>query len=170
MHRVSVPGDHIVVVGAGTSALVPQLAAEGTFRLTAVDISSAALAELERQLGPLASRVTYLAADVRTLTLPATADVWHDRATFHFLTTPEDQAAYVARVRANLRPGGHLVLAGFAPDGPAQCSGLDVVRHDVDSVRALFPGFALLDGVEEDHVTPWGSVQRFVHALFRFDS
>ncbi|MBZ4171019.1 hypothetical protein JYG45_24285, partial [Escherichia fergusonii] len=75
-----------------------------------------------------------------------TYDVWHDRAAFHFLTAPEERAAYVERLRAALRPGGHVIIATFAPDGPEKCSGLPVQRHDSASRAAeLGPDFALIE-------------------------
>ena len=45
-------------------------------------------------------------------------DIWHDWAVFHFLTSAEDRARYVAHLRAALRPGGSAMIATFAQDGP----------------------------------------------------
>ena len=78
---------------------------------------------------PKEARVQWLVADVTTAKLPAHAfDVWHDRAVFHFLTSTEDRNAYVAQVLHSVKPGGHVILATFADDGPLQCSGLPVMR------------------------------------------
>lgn len=33
-------------------------------------------------------------------------DVWHDRATFHFLTEPADQDTYLEVLKRTLVPGG----------------------------------------------------------------
>jgi hypothetical protein len=94
--------------------------------------------------------------------------VWHDRATFHFLTEPDRQRAYAARAAAGVRPGGVLILATFAPDGPEMCSGLPVCRHDAASLQRVFePDFRLLESFRHDHVTPWGTVQHFIYAVFR---
>jgi hypothetical protein len=66
-----------------------------------------------------------------------------------------------------LQPGGHVVLATFAPDGPPKCSGLPVVRYDEAAIAAeLGPAFVLRDSRRETHHTPWQTEQRFIY--FRF--
>ena len=67
-----------------------------------------------------------------------------------------------------LRPGGHAIIATFAPDGPERCSGLPVVRYGAESLaQALGSGFALIETRRHDHNTPMGSTQRFQFSLFR---
>jgi len=162
-----VPGA-VVDVGAGTSTLVDELLAGGWAPVTVLDVSEAALAQTRARLaggagGPLEDRVRFVVADLTEWEPAADAfDAWHDRAVFHFLTRPEQQARYVAAATRAVRPGGVLVLGTFGPDGPEQCSGLPVARHDVESVRGLFaPGFDLLAGETETHRTPWGAEQQF---------
>lgn len=168
MCRVTTPSDHVVVVGAGASALVLALLVRGFTAVTAVDISPGALAQLAAQLGDRADAVTFVEADVRRVTFDRPVDLWHDRATFHFLTSTDDQEKYVEQAAAAVRAGGHLVLAQFAPSGPEQCSGQPVARHTVSQLTDLFGGsFDLVETFERDHLTPWGSTQTFTHALFR---
>jgi threonine dehydrogenase-like Zn-dependent dehydrogenase len=165
MHRVSVPGSTVAVIGAGASALVGVLAADRT--VIAVDIADAALDVLRNSLEPSAP-VSFIAADVRELQLETSVDAWHDRAVFHFLTTPVDQRAYVQSAAAAVRVGGHCVIASFAPDGPSMCSGLPTAQHDAESFRSLFaPAFELVESFTHDHVTPWDSIQRFTYAVLR---
>lgn len=92
-----------------------------------VDISGAALARARARIGPASDRVTWIEADV-TADWQAPVDIWHDRAVFHFLTDSGDRACYLQRLGQALRPGGSLILATFAPDGPEKCSGLPVAR------------------------------------------
>jgi hypothetical protein len=93
-----------------------------------------------------------------------TYDIWHDRAVFHFLTDPADRAAYVQQVMKSVKPGGHVIVATFAPDGPDQCSGLPVARYAPGELHQEFgPSFELLEHMSEEHQTPWGSVQHFVY-------
>jgi hypothetical protein len=67
-----------------------------------------------------------------------------------------------------LRPGGAIVVATFGPEGPTQCSGLDVVRYDADGIHAAFgDAFEKLSSAEETHLTPWGSAQQFVYCYCR---
>ena len=158
--------DHVAIIGAGASTLAGDLVTVGYRHLYAVDISDISLEQLHTSLGDRAAAVTYIRADVRTITFDRPVDVWHDRATLHFLTDPADQAAYAAQATAAVRPGGHVVLAVFAPDGPEQCSGLPVTRHSPSSLTELFGnGFTLVESFEQDHRTPSGADQRFLHAL-----
>lgn len=153
----------VIDVGAGASTLVDDLLTRG-HRVTLLDLSAAALGLVRERLGARAASVDVIAGDVTQVALPAGAfDVWHDRAVFHFLTTPEQRAAYVAQVRHAVRPGGHVIVAAFSPDGPAECSGLPVVRYAPEALHREFGGgFELLGHVAEVHRTPWGAVQSFV--------
>ncbi len=97
---------------------------------------------------------------------PTPVELWHDRATFHFFTDEADQSAYVSTAALSVCSGGHLVMAEFALDGPQSCSGLPVTRHSETSLRSVFgEAFDLVESFEQDHVTPSGIGQRFVHAL-----
>jgi SAM-dependent methyltransferase len=167
VRRVSAPSDHVAIVGAGTSALAGDLLAHGFGHIEAVDIAPAAVQRLLQRFGH-DPRLHARVADVRTVRFDEPVDVWHDRATLHFLTGADDRAAYVDAAARAVRPGGSLVIATFAPDGPEQCSGLPVVRYDAPALAALFAGwFDLVESFVQTHATPWGSEQSFVHALLR---
>jgi hypothetical protein len=74
----------------------------------------------------------------------------------------------MAALRRSLNPRGHVVIATFALDGPARCSGLDVAHYDAASLHAQFGAdFELLDACRETHITPNGSEQRFTWAHMR---
>jgi SAM-dependent methyltransferase len=138
------------------------LLARGSQCVTVLDISSAALTRAKARLGPAQDRVTWLEADVTGSWSVPHVDVWHDRASFHFLTDDADRAAYVAHLRAGLRKGGTLVMATFAPDGPEKCSGLPVVRYSPATLGAVLgPGFRLVESIPEAHSTPWNAKQAF---------
>jgi SAM-dependent methyltransferase len=170
VRRVSAPPATVVTVGAGASTLVGALLDDG-YQVIAVDLAPAALEQLSRQLADGATGVDHLQLlerDVQVLELDDQVDVWHDRAVFHFLVDATDQAAYVRAACAAVRPGGHLLIATFSPDGPTSCSGLPVARHDRTSLEAAFaPGFEVVESFEVDHMTPWSSPQRFTHATLR---
>src|SRR6202158_52352 len=158
----------IIDIGGGASRLVDNLVSRGYEDLTVLDLSGAALASARSRIGDKANRVTWITADVTAWEPSRTYDVWHDRAAFHFLTEPNDQAAYVARLRRALRLGGHAIIATFAPDGPERCSGLMVSRYDANALAAtLGEGFGLIDTLRHDHTTPWGAVQKFQFSTFR---
>jgi SAM-dependent methyltransferase len=159
----------VLDVGGGASRLVDGLLGSGFRDVTVLDVAADALAASRIRLGDRAGDVHWMTADILDAELPAAAyDIWHDRAVFHFLTDAADRARYVAQVRHALKPGGHLVMATFALDGPPRCSGLDVVRYSGGLLRQeLGPGFNLLDSVREAHRTPSGAIQRFQYSLLR---
>lgn len=159
----------IIDVGGGASTLVDDLLANGYANLSVLDLSAAALAAARNRLGAKASEVRWIEADITRANLPKHQfDVWHDRAGFHFLTTPEDRAAYVQAVFHSVKPGGHVIVATFAEDGPVQCSGLPVMRYRADELHAEFgESFSLLRHEKETHHTPSGTVQQFVYCYCR---
>ncbi len=159
----------ILDVGGGAATLVDDLLARGFHNVTVLDIAEASLNTVKQRLGAGAAQVRWIVGDITQVELPEHAyDFWHDRAVFHFLTDPQDRARYVAAVRRAVRPGGHVLVATFGPDGPQQCSGLDVCRYDADGLHSEFGSeFQRLDALTEVHATPWGSAQQFVYCLCR---
>jgi SAM-dependent methyltransferase len=161
----------IIDVGGGASTLVDDLLRVGYRNLTVLDLAGSALATARARLGADARRVSWLEADVRTIDLPtATYDVWHDRAVFHFLTDGPDRAVYVEQVRRSMRPGGFVLVATFAEDGPTKCSGLPVARYSADALHREFGDeFTLLTSEHESHRTPAGAIQSFNYCLCRWN-
>jgi SAM-dependent methyltransferase len=159
----------IIDVGGGASTLVDDLLARGHTNLTVLDVSAKAIDAAKTRLGEDARRVRWLVADITEVELPrATYDFWHDRAVFHFLLDEADRGRYVAAARRALKPGGHVLLATFGPDGPTRCSGLDVVRYGADELQAqLGPDFVNVESATEIHKTPWGADQSFVYCYAR---
>lgn len=159
----------IIDVGGGASTLVDDLLAGEFKRVSVLDLSASALDAARGRLGSLAAKVTWMTGDIRTIDLPEhTYDIWHDRAVFHFLTDLDDRMAYVRQVMKSVKPGGRVIVATFAPDGPEQCSGLPVARYDADQLHNEFgAAFELLEHSTEAHTTPWGSVQQFVYCHCR---
>jgi len=164
----------IVDVGTGESTLSDDLLARGYRALTLLDLSATALAHLRARLqarfgDEACAGVQWLAGDVTQQALPESGfDVWHDRAVLHFLTDPAQRAAYVAQATRCVRPGGALVVATFAADGPQQCSQLDVTRYSAADLAALFDaGFEAVASEREIHSTPSGAQQAFQYLIAR---
>lgn len=157
----------IIDVGGGASTLVDDLLSHAFEHITVLDLSSAALATAQARLGDKASAVEWLEANVIEAEFPEHSyDVWHDRAVFHFLTTREERIAYVRAVLRAVKPGGLVIVATFAEDGPTQCSGLPVMRYDANELYAEFgEPFLLLRHEKESHHTPGGNEQKFVYCL-----
>jgi SAM-dependent methyltransferase len=159
----------IIDVGGGASTLVDGLLDAGYRNLTVLDIAPSALAIAMQRLGDRSDHVKWIADDILDAEMPKAAyDVWHDRAVFHFLTNPEDRQRYVAQVKRAVAPGGHVIVASFAPEGPTRCSGLDVVRYSPVSMHREFgSSFRLIDSTREEHHTPSGRTQEFLYCLCR---
>jgi 2-polyprenyl-3-methyl-5-hydroxy-6-metoxy-1,4-benzoquinol methylase len=161
----------IIDVGGGESTLVDDLLADGYQNLTVLDVSQTAIDVTQRRLGPAAAAVHWIATDILTCELaPRAYDVWHDRATFHFLTEIDQRAAYVRQVARAVKPGGYVLVGTFGPDGPNTCSGLETVRYGTESLHAEFGvSFRMLDSIEESHQTPFGTTQQFLYCLCRVE-
>ncbi|MEO8486868.1 MAG: class I SAM-dependent methyltransferase [Betaproteobacteria bacterium] len=155
----------IIDVGGGESTLVDDLLALNYTNVHVLDLSPTALAVTRDRLGRLSSHAKWLTGDVTSFPFSRHQfDVWHDRAVFHFLTAGEDRANYVAQVARAVKPGGHVVVATFGPEGPQQCSGLNVMRYEADGLHAEFgAAFRLVRHLTELHETPRGAIQQFTY-------
>lgn len=158
----------IVDVGGGASTLVDHLLERGFRDIAVLDIAASGLDQAKSRLGDKSQKVKLLVHDVTSWRPPRKHRLWHDRAVLHFLTSPGDQAAYVQTLRAALEEDGWAIIAGFAPGGPAKCSGLKIVQHDgVSLSKLLGDEFQLMETHGEIHFTPWGAEQAFRYHLFR---
>ena len=159
----------IIDVGAGASVLVDNLLAAGYQDLSVLDLSEAALGISRDRLGTDSAKVKWIRADVLRAQFDEGAyAVWHDRAVFHFLTDATDRQAYVEQVRRAVSPGGYVLVATFAEDGPEYCSGLPVVRYSAEGLHSEFgTDFLLVRSEHEDHRTPGGAEQSFLYCLCR---
>lgn len=172
LHRYGPPsGGNVVDIGGGASTLVDDLTEEGIWKVTVLDLSSTSLGIAQTRMGQLAEKVDWVEGDVIRVNLPSCHfDLWHDRAVFHFLTLPVEREAYVSQVTHCLKPGGHVIISTFGPEGPEKCSGLDVVRYDAKTLHQTFgPRFALKESLLIIHQTPSGKEQQFQVCVFRWD-
>ena len=151
----------VVDVGGGASSLAGCLVELGFSDVTVLDISGSALEEGRRRLGDDVP-VCRLHEDLLAWRPARRYDLWHDRAVFHFLVSEEDRGRYVRTLRSAVRPGGAVLLATFAPDGPDHCSGLPVSRYSAeDLARVLGETFEPVETRREEHITPQGVRQPF---------
>jgi len=161
----------IIDVGGGESTLVDDLLDAKYLNISVLDISATAIAHARQRLGNYHDQVAWYCADITSATLPESYfDVWHDRAVFHFLTTGEARAAYLANVARAVKRGGHVIISTFGPEGPDQCSGLDVVKYDAVGLHGAFgKAFHLIDSSTEIHHTPFGTTQQFLYCFCRME-
>lgn len=161
----------IIDIGAGESTFVDDLLRRGYQNLTVLDVSQTAIDATKQRLGAAADKVHWLVGDILEIPLQGAAyDLWHDRAVFHFLTDAKQREAYVRQVARAVKPGGHVIVSTFGPEGPTKCSGLDVMRYDADSLHDEFGGrFRLVESSKELHQTPRGATQQFLYCYCRLE-
>lgn len=169
IRRTGVPRDAgIIDVGGGASTLAGHLLRAGYTDLTVADISAGALAGAQAQLGHERDAIDRVVADIREHTFGRRYDVWHDRAVFHFMVSPDDRRAYIDVLRRSVVPGGHVLMGTFGPQGPQSCSGLETSRYDAEHLHeALGRQFELHSSCLHVHETPSGRSQQFLYAHLR---
>lgn len=156
----------IIDVGGGDSKLVDYLLDEGYQNITVLDISDSALDRAKQRLGSKARNVKWIVSDITDFAPAEKYDVWHDRATFHFLTTPQQVAAYMATARSAVN--NYMVIGTFSDKGPEKCSGLDIKQYTEDELQhELEQGFQKIRCITEDHTTPFNTTQNFLFCSFK---
>jgi len=161
------PGTAVIDIGGGASSLVDHLVHRGFGDISVLDISEAALEIGRRRVGPTAA-VRWLREDLLCWSPARRYGLWHDRAVFHFLVDKTDRSRYLGRLASGIEPGGALIMATFAEDGPEYCSGLRVARYSAQHLLdVLGADFHAVEIRRELHTTPGGAVQPFTWVVAR---
>ena len=156
----------IIDIGGGDSKLVDFLIEEGFENISVLDISKKALEKAKIRLRDKAQKVNWIISDITEFAPNTTYDVWHDRATFHFLTTPEQISKYIETARKSIT--GYLIIGTFSENGPKKCSGLDIKQYnEITLTDELKTGFEKISCVTEDHKTPFETTQNFLFCSFK---
>ncbi|BCY29009.1 class I SAM-dependent methyltransferase [Flavobacterium okayamense] len=157
----------IIDIGGGDSYLIDNLLDLGYTNLFLLDISENAIERAKKRLGEKAKNVTFIVSDSLDFVTQEKFDVWHDRASFHFITDENDVQKYKSNVVNALNSGGHFILGTFSEDGPKKCSGLDITQYSVMKLEAIFEeDFKLENCFTEDHQTPFDTTQNFIFAHY----
>jgi len=155
----------IIDVGGGDSKLVDFLLEEGYENITVLDISSKALERAKKRLGNNAGKVNWIVSDITEFKPVISYDIWHDRATFHFLTTSEQIKAY-GEITKNW-VNKILIIGTFSENGPLKCSGLEIKQYSEKEMENNFSeSFKKLECITEDHLTPFETKQNFIFCTF----
>ena len=155
----------IIDIGGGDSKLVDFLLEEGYENITVLDISSTALERAKKRLGKNAEKVSWIASDITEFKPETSYDIWHDRATFHFLTTGEQINKYVEITEKWV--SGFLIIGTFSNQGPKKCSGLEIKQYSETELEKQFSNrFKKLKCISEDHTTPFETKQNFTFCAF----
>jgi 2-polyprenyl-3-methyl-5-hydroxy-6-metoxy-1,4-benzoquinol methylase len=157
----------IIDIGGGDSHLVDALLQLRYSNITVLDISAKAIDRAKLRLGEKANAITWVVSDVTEFKTDVQFDFWHDRAAFHFLTSPEAISKYLGVANQSIKAGGHLVLGTFSTNGPTKCSGLEIHQYSEASMSLLFDrDFKRIKCVEENHLTPFKTTQNFLFCSF----
>ena len=158
----------IIDAGGGDSALAGHLLDHGFEDITVLDISSAAIARARDRLGHNANRVNWITSDILDFSPVQKFELWHDRASFHFLTNDTDIEKYVRIATTAVRSDGFLIIGTFSDTGPTKCSGLQITQYSIDSLVSRFSGaFKKIGCLSPVHVTPGGGMQHYTFCSFQ---
>ena len=158
----------IIDIGGGDSKLVDYLLEEGFEDITVLDISGAALEKAKTRLGSKSSQVKWIVSDITVFKPEEFYDLWHDRATFHFLTEENQIATYLDIAGKAIT--NYLVIGTFLKNGPEKCSGLPVKQYsEIQLQNQLKKDFTKIRCINEDHVTPFHTTQNFLFCSFKKD-
>jgi len=131
-----------------------------------LDISAKALERAKKRLGKNAEKVSWIISDITKFKPETTYDIWHDRATFHFLTTPEQIKTYVEITEKWVTD--FLIVGAFSENGPKKCSGLEIKQYSEMEMENQFSNsFKKLKCIAEDHITPFETTQNFTFCVFK---
>ena len=158
----------IIDIGGGDSFFVDHLLELGYQDITVLDISAAALERAKSRLGDKANTVKWIVKDVCEFQSTELYDFWHDRAAFHFLTSPKDIENYLDVSLNALSENGIMVIGTFSEQGPKKCSGIDIKQYSAESMKGLFQAdFENIECIHVNHVTPSETIQEFVFCSFQ---
>jgi len=166
-HSFNLPKSaNIIDIGGGDSNLVDYLLNEGYKNISVLDISETAINRAKQRLGEKAIKVNWIVSDVTEFKPSSSYDCWHDRATFHFLTSSDDMNVYLETARQAVN--GYMVIGTFSDKGPKKCSMLDVHQYTEEELQQqLSDGFSKLKCLTEDHKTPFNTIQNFLFCSFK---
>ena len=158
----------IIDIGGGDSLLADHLLDLGYTNITVLDISMAAIERAKVRLGTKAIQIKWILSDMLLFTSTGKYDIWHDRATFHFLNKARDKEIYLQMVNNHLKAEGYLVISTFSLNGPEKCSSLPVQQYSEDSLNDFFNRyFKKIKCFIKNHKTPFQTLQQFIVCVFR---
>lgn len=156
----------IIDIGGGDSKLVDYLLAEGYEDITVLDISANALERAKERLGEKAKQIKWIVSDITDFKPDTKYDIWHDRATFHFLTSTEQINIYLSIVEKWVTK--FLIIGTFSDKGPTKCSGLQIKQYTETTLEKQFDSeFEKVNCINQDHKTPFETLQNFVFCVFK---
>ncbi|MBX9767614.1 MAG: class I SAM-dependent methyltransferase [Bdellovibrionales bacterium] len=158
----------VIDIGGGDSRFVDHLLKLGFKNISVLDVAEESLVKAQARLGKAGEHVQWVVSDVTKFNPAIKYDLWHDRATFHFLTDDKSVENYLEVAYRALKEGGSLIVSTFSQTGPKECSGLPTQNYSQQELKATFHNyFSNFKCLESSHQTPWGTSQDFVYCGFK---
>ncbi|HHL40523.1 MAG TPA: class I SAM-dependent methyltransferase [Deltaproteobacteria bacterium] len=136
LDELGIEGGDVLDLGAGPGTQAVALAKRG-FRVTAADISAAAVRKAAELAGAEGVDVRFAVDDICGSSLCGPFDMVFDRGCFHVIA-PDDRPVYVRTVRRLLRPRGLLFLKTFSTAETTVEGG--PYRFTAEMIRDIFEG------------------------------
>jgi SAM-dependent methyltransferase len=156
----------IIDIGGGDSKLVDFLLDQGYTNISVLDISAKSLEKAKNRLGERSKLIHWIESDITKFKPTKTYDIWHDRASFHFLTQPDQISKYVAIAEKYIDK--YLILGTFSEQGPTKCSGLEIQQYNEESLTKIYDKqFEIINCINENHMTPFKTSQNFLFCRFK---
>ncbi len=157
---------NIIDIGSGASYLVDHLLQNGYKNITLLDTSKTALEIVRSRIKN--DKVQFICSDILHFKNDERYDLWHDRATFHFLLSKKEREQYFKVLENSLEPKGIAVISTFKVNGPIQCAGLDIVQYNHQKMLEELPSdLTLIESEEFTHVTPKETTQEYIYFVIQ---
>jgi trans-aconitate methyltransferase len=113
-----------------------------------------------------AKKIKWIVSDITEFKPDTKYDIWHDRATFHFLTSTEQINIYLSLVEKWVAK--FLIIGTFSDKGPTKCSGLEIKQYTETTLeKQFYSEFEKVNCINQDHKTPFETIQNFVFCVFK---
>jgi hypothetical protein len=140
----------------------------GFKNISLLDISLNSLEKSKLRLGSEANFINWINSDIILFNPSESYNLWHDRATFHFLKDSSSINKYVQLASNAIKSGGYLIISTFSKNGPLKCSGLEIKQYDKSLMIKLFGKFFdLISSEKNEHITPFNTKQEFIFNLLK---
>jgi len=156
----------VIDIGGGDSLLVDNLLEMGFKDISVLDISKKALQRTKKRLGERSKKISWIVSDILDFKPKKKYTLWHDRASFHFLTNSKDIDCYKEIV--NQWASKYMIFGTFSKEGPLKCSGLPITQYSCESITKRFQKhFDPLECKYSIHQTPFETQQHFIFSSFK---
>lgn len=163
----------ILDAGCGETTLIQELINRDFSNISGIDISSTAIAYLNKNIKYKKNNPINLSLSCNDLTnnivFEKKGSLWHDRAVFHFLLDNDKQDSYKNNLINFLEPHGFFIISCFSTNNKAEkCNNLPVKKYDLDTLKKYFSdSFEFLESFSYNYKMPWDDTREYLYCVFR---